>query len=116
MPDDFSQPRLVSRSSGTLFPVAYEPAYVRNTLRRHVIEKLPVDYSCEDGAFNLTIEYNGRYFFPFWVAYFQGARQDLFEIVVFDPLTGDASEIGKDIVEKGFILQEEARVDLPPWF
>jgi hypothetical protein len=96
--------------------VAFESQKARDRLREYVILQLPEHSSNGEAPFNLSIDYNGKYFFPFWVAYFQGARPDLFELMVFDPCTGLATAIGKQIVNKGFILLDEAKVDLPPWF
>lgn len=116
LPDDYSEPQLVDRSSGTLFPVAFDPREARIHLQEHVILQLSGHPSNGDASFSLNIEYSGKFFFPFWVAYFQGVRPDLFELMVFEPLTGMATAIGKQIVNKGFILLDEAKIDLPPWF
>jgi len=116
LPADFAEPRLMARRGGTVLPVERTVDEARDTVRRTVIAGLPSDVARKGLTFNLTLEYRGTFFVPFWVAYFQGARPGMFDFIVFDSQTGNPDVAAKDIVDRGFLILDERKDTLPPWF
>lgn len=116
LPDDYAEPRLVARRGGTLLPLDNTVEDARSKVRQHVLQKLPRDVERRGVLYNLTLEYRGTFYVPYWVAHFQGARPGVFDFIVFDSRTGEPDTVSKEIVDRGFLLLDEQDCSPPPWF
>ncbi len=116
LPTDFNEPRLVARRGGTLLPIDHTVEVAKDTVRHKVLENLPAEINRRGVSYNLTLEFRGQYYVPFWVAYFQGSRPGMFDFIVFDSQTGEIDRTAKDVVDRGFLLLDEQKDKIPPWF
>ena len=115
LPKDFNEERLVDRRGGTLLPSEVTVDEARKKVREVILSRLPNAINRGLG-YNLTLEFSGRYYVPFWVAYFQASRPGTFDFIVFDSQRGQVDKIAKEIVDRGFLILDERKDKLPPWF
>ena len=116
LPCDFNEPRLVARRGGTLLPIDQTVEAAKDVVRQKVLSSLPAEINRKGVSYNLTLEFRGQYYVPFWVAYFQGSRPGMFDFIVFDSQTGEIDSTAKDVVDRGFLLLDEQKDKVPPWF
>ena len=116
LPVDNDEPRLVARRGGTQLPEAHTVDEAKDAAREAIMESLPKEIARKGEHFSLTLEHRGRLFIPYWVAYYQGSRLDVYDFLVLDADTGDVNDDAKDIVDRGFLMLDQMRIKAQPCF
>lgn len=115
LPADLDEPRLVARRGGTLLPDERSLDEARTAVRTAVIARIPPDVARKGETYNLTLEHGGRCYIPFWVVYFAGARQDVFDFLALDARTGEVDDHARETVDRGFMLLDQQATSRNPW-